>query len=361
MREGNALAGWGYDPPSAGGAQRGWAGRKRCGDALAVLTACPLRRRLIEGTLEDADVNSLAAVAMAGAAAEAMQYPEVAPQLCQRGRSCSSRHSANDLLQLPSMVHLYCFMCALLQTPTHAHFIWQQPPSTRACKARVLAGDGRLCARTSQNVQKEGGPQPRELRGCAQVTGQNADMADLQRLMMRGRTKLNAGQQQNLTVRPRLHQPPNRVLHPAGLRRGQQPHGRGPAAPGHKHPCVGKPVMPRCCGGAQPAAASVGAHGLHLQLWLMFCVCDWRKSKQTPCGLAAAAEQHGSTVVQSLASLYLLPCSVTCLPQLIPHGCFKGLCCWAAAGGVRGRSAATRQQRCLQGAAGCHAAGQLCA
>ncbi len=53
--------------------------------------ACPSRRRLIEGTLEDADVNSLAAVAMAGAAAEAMQYPEVAPWLCQRGLSAAAR------------------------------------------------------------------------------------------------------------------------------------------------------------------------------------------------------------------------------------------------------------------------------
>ena len=34
-----------------------------------------------------------------------------------------------------------------------------------------------------------------------QVTGQNADMLDLQRLMMRGKTKLNNSQQQNLTVR----------------------------------------------------------------------------------------------------------------------------------------------------------------
>lgn len=36
----------------------------------------------------------------------------------------------------------------------------------------------------------------------AQVTGQNADMADLQRLMMRGKTKMNSSQQQNLTVSP---------------------------------------------------------------------------------------------------------------------------------------------------------------
>ena len=37
------------------------------------------RRRLIEGTLKDEEVNSLAVVAMGGAAAEAMHYPEVAP------------------------------------------------------------------------------------------------------------------------------------------------------------------------------------------------------------------------------------------------------------------------------------------
>lgn len=47
----------------------------------------------------------------------------------------------------------------------------------------------------------------KELPVCAQVTGQNADMADLQRLMMRGRTKLNASQQQNLTVRLALRLP----------------------------------------------------------------------------------------------------------------------------------------------------------
>ena len=35
------------------------------------------RRRLIEGTLEDSEVTQLACVAMAGAAAEAMQYSEV--------------------------------------------------------------------------------------------------------------------------------------------------------------------------------------------------------------------------------------------------------------------------------------------
>lgn len=37
------------------------------------------RRRLIEGTLKDEEVNSLAIVAMGGAAAEAMHYPEVTP------------------------------------------------------------------------------------------------------------------------------------------------------------------------------------------------------------------------------------------------------------------------------------------
>ncbi len=50
MRGEYALACWGYDLPLAGGAGRGWAERKTRGDALAVLMACPRRRRLIEGT-----------------------------------------------------------------------------------------------------------------------------------------------------------------------------------------------------------------------------------------------------------------------------------------------------------------------
>ena len=116
-------------------------------------------------------------------------------------------------------------MCAL-QTLAHGYSV--RNSSEQACKrcVRVLAEDGWPCARTSQHAYGGGGLQPRELRGRAQVTGQNADMADLQRLMMRGRTKLNAGQQQNLTVRPHPHLSHSRVLPSAGGDWSQQPHVR---------------------------------------------------------------------------------------------------------------------------------------
>lgn len=45
---------------------------------------------MIEGTLEDSEVTQLACVAMAGAAAEAMQYPEVATFCGTHSRLLSS-------------------------------------------------------------------------------------------------------------------------------------------------------------------------------------------------------------------------------------------------------------------------------
>ena len=44
----------------------------------------PLQRRLIEGQLEDSEIDALAVVALAGASVEAMQYEEV----CSR-RTCA--------------------------------------------------------------------------------------------------------------------------------------------------------------------------------------------------------------------------------------------------------------------------------
>ena len=97
-----------------------------------------LQRRLIEGSLEDSEIDALSVVALAGAAAEATQYEEV-----------------------------WCLLYKLEK--------W-------ACKE--------LAVTALVDVQ---------------VTGQTADLIDLQRILMRSKNKLSAQQQQNMTVRTPSH------------------------------------------------------------------------------------------------------------------------------------------------------------
>ena len=52
----------------------GWLG---AGKAHTDFAEAKLQRRLIEGQLEDGEIDALAVVALAGASAEAMQYEEV--------------------------------------------------------------------------------------------------------------------------------------------------------------------------------------------------------------------------------------------------------------------------------------------
>ena len=95
-----------------------------------------LQRRLIEGSLEDSEIDALSVVALAGAAAEATQYEEV-----------------------------WCLLY----------------------KLKFLG----VCAAVSFAVTN----------GVdVQVTGQTADLIDLQRILMRSKNKLSAQQQQNMTV-----------------------------------------------------------------------------------------------------------------------------------------------------------------
>ena len=47
------------------------------GKAHTDFAEAKLQRRLIEGQLEDSEIDALAVMAMAGASAEAMQYEEV--------------------------------------------------------------------------------------------------------------------------------------------------------------------------------------------------------------------------------------------------------------------------------------------
>jgi hypothetical protein len=51
------------------------------GQAHTDFAEAKLQRRLIEGSLSDEEINALSVVALAGAAAEAMQYEEVCPLL----------------------------------------------------------------------------------------------------------------------------------------------------------------------------------------------------------------------------------------------------------------------------------------
>ena len=59
------------DGPHSKGA---WGG---AGKAHTDFAEAKLQRRLIEGQLEDGEIDALAVVALAGASAEAMQYEEV--------------------------------------------------------------------------------------------------------------------------------------------------------------------------------------------------------------------------------------------------------------------------------------------
>lgn len=51
------------------------------GKAHTDFAEAKLQRRLIEGQLEDSEIDALAVVALAGASAEAMQYEEVSTKL----------------------------------------------------------------------------------------------------------------------------------------------------------------------------------------------------------------------------------------------------------------------------------------
>lgn len=51
--------------------------KEHAGQAHTDFAEAKLQRRLIEGSLEDSEINALSVVALAGAAAESMQYEEV--------------------------------------------------------------------------------------------------------------------------------------------------------------------------------------------------------------------------------------------------------------------------------------------
>ena len=57
------------------------------GKAHTDFAEAKLQRRLIEGQLEDSEIDALSVMAMAGASAEAMQYEEV----CARIGTCLCR------------------------------------------------------------------------------------------------------------------------------------------------------------------------------------------------------------------------------------------------------------------------------